>query len=184
MGMPQAAVPQLQPWTNFYVIVGSAAGALTGLQFVVLTLIAQARVASSTREIRAFASPTIVHFFAALVISAIASAPWETLSAAATCLAAFGVLGVAYLISVIRHTRKQTGYQPDTEDWIWYTVLPLAAYAALAAAAVVMPRRAGGCLFAVAAITLGLLVVGLHNAWDTITYVAVSHLPAADKPKE
>ena len=30
-----------QAWESFYVIVGSSAGALTGLQFVVMTLIAQ-----------------------------------------------------------------------------------------------------------------------------------------------
>ncbi len=36
------AIPRpLQAWENFYVIVGSSAGALTGLQFVVLTLIAE-----------------------------------------------------------------------------------------------------------------------------------------------
>ncbi len=33
-------MPELAKWDNFYVIVGSAAGALIGLQFVVLTLIA------------------------------------------------------------------------------------------------------------------------------------------------
>ena len=31
----------LNAWDNFYVIVGSAAGALIGLQFVVMTLIAE-----------------------------------------------------------------------------------------------------------------------------------------------
>jgi hypothetical protein len=31
----------LSEWANFYVIVGSAAGALIGLQFVVVTLIAE-----------------------------------------------------------------------------------------------------------------------------------------------
>ena len=30
----------LKAWENYYVIVGSSAGALTGLQFVVLTMIA------------------------------------------------------------------------------------------------------------------------------------------------
>jgi hypothetical protein len=34
-------MPELVEWDSFYVIVGSAAGALIGLQFVVITLIAQ-----------------------------------------------------------------------------------------------------------------------------------------------
>ncbi|HLK32996.1 MAG TPA: hypothetical protein VKT29_07890 [Terriglobales bacterium] len=50
-----AAVPApLTDWANFYVIVGSSAGALTGLQFVVIALIAQRQAAGSMLEIRAF----------------------------------------------------------------------------------------------------------------------------------
>jgi hypothetical protein len=33
-------MPSIAAWDNFYVIVGSSAAALTGLQFVVATLIA------------------------------------------------------------------------------------------------------------------------------------------------
>ncbi|HZS29133.1 MAG TPA: hypothetical protein VFB76_18040 [Candidatus Angelobacter sp.] len=65
----------LAAWENFYVIVGSSAGALTGLQFVVIALIAEGRTPGSMREIRAFGSPTIVHFCASLLISAILSSP-------------------------------------------------------------------------------------------------------------
>jgi hypothetical protein len=34
----------LADWESFYVIVGSSAGALTGLMFVVITLVADARI--------------------------------------------------------------------------------------------------------------------------------------------
>jgi hypothetical protein len=36
-------MPELAAWDSFYVIVGSAAGALIGLQFVVMTLIVDRR---------------------------------------------------------------------------------------------------------------------------------------------
>ena len=39
----------LEGWKNFYVIVGSSAGALIGLQFVVITLIPQSRSYGLTR---------------------------------------------------------------------------------------------------------------------------------------
>jgi len=39
--MADATLSTLAHWANFYVIVGSSAGALTGLQFVVMTLVAQ-----------------------------------------------------------------------------------------------------------------------------------------------
>ncbi len=35
-----SGLPELTPWANYYVIVGSSAGALTGLQFVVIALLA------------------------------------------------------------------------------------------------------------------------------------------------
>ncbi len=69
----------LAPWESFYVIVGSSAGALTGLQFVVIALIAEAEAAASMLEVRAFGTPTVVHFCAVLFISAVLSAPWHAL---------------------------------------------------------------------------------------------------------
>lgn len=171
--MEVSTVSPLIQWENFYVIVGSSAGALTGLQFVVIALIAEAQAAGSMLEIRAFGTPTIVHFCAALLVSAVVSAPWHALSSAGLALSACGVAGVAYALNVIRHARKVTAYRPDAEDWLWYAVLPLTAYAVLAVAATFLPRHTKASLFVVAAVTLGLLFVGIHNAWDTVTYVAV-----------
>lgn len=37
-------LPALSAWTNFYVIIGSSAGALTGLTFVVVTLMPRRRL--------------------------------------------------------------------------------------------------------------------------------------------
>jgi hypothetical protein len=45
-------------WENFYVIVGSSAGALIGLQFVVITLIADMPIAErGAQASSAFATP-------------------------------------------------------------------------------------------------------------------------------
>ena len=163
----------LREWTDFYVIVGSSAGALTGLQFVVVALIAEARAARSMLEIRAFGTPTIVHFGVVLFISAVATAPWHALSSAAVCLGICGAGGVVYTLRVLRHARKQSGYVPDVEDWIWYLALPLAAYATLLGAAVALDRHPFTSLFVVAAAALVLLFVAIHNAWDTVTFIAV-----------
>jgi hypothetical protein len=66
----------LAGWENFYVIVGSSAGALIGLQFVVITLIANRPVVTDQVQAGdAFATPTVVHFGAVLLLSATASAP-------------------------------------------------------------------------------------------------------------
>ena len=53
----------LDGWRNFYVIVGSSAGALIGLQFVVITLIAAKPIPGADAQTGgAFATPTVVHF--------------------------------------------------------------------------------------------------------------------------
>src|SRR6266850_4097158 len=67
----------LTEWANFYVIVGSSAGAMIGLQFVVMTLVADREVPTSQALGSAFATPSIVHFVAALLLSALVTAPWQ-----------------------------------------------------------------------------------------------------------
>jgi hypothetical protein len=93
--MHQVTPIALASWQNFYVLVGSSAGALTGLQFVVMTLVTQARAASNVRDIRAFGTPTVIHFCTALLISAVMTAPWNALASLGLCLAACGAVGVA-----------------------------------------------------------------------------------------
>ncbi len=79
-------------WDNFYVIVGSSAGALIGLQFVVMTLIANIPMGPGVAQAgRAFATPTIVHFGAVLLLAGIITAPWEAVVPAAVL---WGVLGL------------------------------------------------------------------------------------------
>ena len=73
--MHEAATSPLAACESFYVIVGSSAAALTGLQFVVIALVAEIRRRSTTGQIDAFDTPTIVHFAAALLVSSILSAP-------------------------------------------------------------------------------------------------------------
>ena len=173
--MESTAISHLKDWENFYVIIGSSAGALTGLQFVVIALIAEARSASTMLEIRAFGTPTVVHFCAALLISAILSAPWHTLSALSACVGICGLVGIVYSLNVIRHARRQTGYAPDAEDWLWYVALPLISYTALAIAGLLLTWHAVLAMFVIAATALLLLFIGIHNSWDSVTYIAVEH---------
>ncbi|HYU33662.1 MAG TPA: hypothetical protein VEW48_16035, partial [Thermoanaerobaculia bacterium] len=68
--MHETIASPLAAWENFYVIIGGAAAALTGLQFVVIALIHEVGARSSHREIAAFGTPQIVHFCAALLVAA------------------------------------------------------------------------------------------------------------------
>ena len=164
-------MPELTGWTNFYVIVGSSAGALIGLQFVVITLIADSPIVRDMeRASSAFATPTIVHFVFALILSAIISAPWHAVVPAAILWGSLGVIGLTYVLIVARRMSLQTAYSPEFEDRLFHTVLPLAAYATLVVSAFIAVFRAHVALFGVAAAALLLLFVGIHNAWDGVTY--------------
>jgi hypothetical protein len=171
--MAEGLPAPLAAWESFYVIVGTSAAALTGLMFVVIALVADIETRASEPTISAFGTPTIVHFCATLLISAVVSAPWPGLGGADLALGIMGAAGLAYTGVVIARARRQTGYEPVFEDWLWHAILPLAAYGALAAAAVAMWRGTTAALFAVGAAAVLLVFIGIHNAWDTVTYLAL-----------
>jgi hypothetical protein len=171
--MQEVASVPLPAWDNFYVIVGSSAAALTGLQFVVMTLISEMRQPSNENTIDAFGTPTVAHFCASLLISAVLSAPWRTLTGPAAVLVTCGAVGLVYMALVTRRAKRQTAYKPVLEDWLWHSLFPFAAYGALMLAALIMVRGSTDALFCIAAVTLVLLFIGIHNAWDNVTYIAI-----------
>lgn len=173
----------LEGWGNFHVIVGAAAGALIGLQFVVMTLIATTPITGrETRASGTFSTPTVVHFAAVLFLSALISAPWQGMAPVAVLWGLVGLGGVGFVVLVAREMRLQTTYQPVLEDWLFHVLLPLVAYAELVVAAVMafpQPRQA---MFFLGAVELLLLFIGIHNAWDIVTYhVFVKRLEGTDK---
>jgi hypothetical protein len=161
----------LDGWKNFYVIVGSSAGALIGLQFVVITLIAARPIAQADAQTGgAFATPTVVHFGVVLLLSAIANVPWNGIIAVAVLWGLVGLCGVVYVIAVARRMRAQRAYQPVFEDWLFHVLLPCAAHVALALSAHVALSHTRPALFIAGAAALLLLFVGIHNAWDAVMY--------------
>jgi len=178
-------VSELANWDSFYVIVGSAAGALIGLQFVVMTLIAERPPIRAAEAGAAFGTPTIVHFSMVLLLSALLRVPWQTVAPAAALWGLIGFGGLAYSPVVIRHVRRQTVYRPDLGDWFFYVLLPLAAYALLAVSSLAAPSHAREALFGVGAATLILLFAGIHNAWDSVAYhVFVTRAERSVEPKK
>ena len=53
-----------------------------------------------------------------------------------------------------------------------YGAAPAAIYFGLCAASAALATRAEGATYAVAALTLTLLLVGIRNAWDLVTWIA------------
>ncbi len=171
---------ELAEWDSFYVIVGSAAGALIGLQFVVMTLIAERPLLRAAEAGAAFATSTIVHFGTVLLLSAVLRAPWHAITPVAGVWGLVGLSGTAYTVIVARRMRAQTTYQPEFEDWLFHTLLPLAAYAALALSAFAATSQTREVLFGVGAAALLLLFIGIHNAWDAVAYHVFVKMRAKD----
>ena len=161
----------LEGWENFYVILGSSAGALIGLQFVVMTLLAEWPASEKDALAgNAFGTPNVVHFGVVLLISAILVAPWRGLGAPAVLWGAVGSGGVVYALIVGRRMRLQKAYEPVFEDLLFHLFLPLLAYALMTVSACIAFGHAGVGLFVLGGAALSLLFIGIHNAWDTVMY--------------
>jgi len=160
----------LADWSNFYVIVGSAAAGLTGLTFVVITLSAEANRASAV-GLRTFVTPTIVHFGAALALAAFLSVPHLTALSLSIVFGASGLAGLVYIGAVSASMRSiKRHYIPLREDWLWNVVAPALVYAALLGAALLLWRALEPALYAVAAASVALLFIGIRNAWDVAVW--------------
>lgn len=162
----------VEGWDNFYVIIGSSAAALTGLMFVVIALIpAMARIPRDPTALDAFASPTVVHFSAVLLIGAFITIPRRTMTSLLVSLLIVGGVGCIYATIVILRAVRQRSYEAVLEDWIFHAILPAISYLTLFIASFFLVSSAENALLAVAASALTLLFVGIHNAWDAALWM-------------
>lgn len=167
----------LTDWQSFYVLVGSSAAALTGLNFVVITISAErgdvsGSAATRLTGLRVFITPIAVHFGSALWLSALMCIPGETVVALAALLSVTGFAGLIYCATVCsRMLARSFAYKPFVSDWVWNAVLPVAAYLALAVMGLVLPYRPAASLYTVGGVALLLLFMGIHNAWDVVVWI-------------
>jgi len=107
----------LTGWENFFVIIGSAAAVLIGLQFVVISLIAIKPIKKSEAESgQSFSTPNVFHFGAILLFSVIGSVPWTGSSYPAILWTLLGICGFVYAIITARRISMQKIYHPLLYD--------------------------------------------------------------------
>src|SRR5689334_8620823 len=168
-------VSLLNHWQNFYMIMGTAAATLTGLMFVSTTLLAglDTHTPIANAGISAFNTPTVVQFCAVLLLAGIFSAPWQSFSVISLLLGLLSLGMVFYHIVIMRRMRRMPQYQSTLEDWVWYMVLPLLADMVLLAAATLLLQRPSLALYLIASAIMMLLLTGIRNAWDNVTFLAL-----------
>ena len=179
-------LPFLSDWQNFYMLIGTAAATLTGLMFVVTTLIAgiDAHLSTLNAAVSAYNTPTVVHFGTVLLLAGLLSAPWQTFSSLSLLLGLLGLGMVVYSIIVMRRMRRVPNYQSTLEDWSWYVAFPLLANILLILAAFMLPKNPSSALYMVGSAMMLLLLVGIRNAWDMVTFLAVERAHSENKSTE
>ena len=129
------------------------------------------QISAPSEGIATFSTPSVVHFCTALLVAAMFSAPWQALWQVGLLLGFCGLAGVAYTLIVIRRTLRQTTYQPVLEDWLWHIIFPFVSYTTFFIAAIMLSVDPVPTLFGIGAALLLLLFIGIHNAWDNLTYI-------------
>lgn len=89
-----------------------------------------------------------------------------------------------YLIIVMQRMRHVPGYQTPLKDWLWYLVFPLIAYMVFIVAAVALPANPALALYFISAVMFALLFIGIHNAWDLVTFFAIERAHPENKSRD
>jgi hypothetical protein len=160
-------------WDSYFLLIGGAAGALIGLLFVVASLPSGIERETRMRGASLFMTPIVFHFAVVVVVSGIALAPKVSASHAAWLLAAAAAVGAAHLAYVVKGIASPA--PPAAPHWsdLWcYGVAPFLIYLCLGGSAWAVGNQASWAPDAVAAAGLLLLLIGIRNAWDLVTWLA------------
>ena len=158
-------------WQTFYQLTGSAAGELIGLLFIVATLSRGQPQPTSQTGVKVFTTPTVVHLSMVLIVSALALAPGTDNDSACLVMTLCAAVGLIYAVGVAVQFRKLERTTHWSDVWM-YAAAPIVVYLALAAATVAAWTRRPHAAYAVGLVLLTLLVLGVRNAWDLVTFLA------------
>lgn len=159
-------------WEDFYLLIGSAAGALIGLMFVVVTLTAGRGRSETDLGKRFYTSPIVWHLAVILALSGAAMAPNMTPRLFAVLAGGLAVLGIGMGIRCSVGIARWPGAADPAFDAFWYGVGPTLAYVALAGSAVSIVEGCRWGAMALGADLMVLLLMSIHAEWDLVTFLA------------
>ena len=149
-------------WGNFYTLLGTVAGTLIGLLFVVITFSSDRKIEGDEHRVRFFVTPLLVYFATLLLLSLALAAPIEDRFRALT-LGILGCAGLAYVTNLAMTSRRRNDVQDH--EVVWDVVLPITAYILIAVAATAWALSAtfADAIAAIAAIVL--LIAAIRKSW-------------------
>lgn len=170
----QPSLPELlREWHDFYVLAGTASATLVGLMFVASSIGAQVFSQQHSEALRAFISPTVVHFSAALFICLLMTMPSHAVVPLAAALVLGGLAGLAYSGRVGLALFVRRRFHVDFVDRLFYALVPVAGYLLVLAAAGLLLARIAFALVVLAAALTVLLLAGMRNAWDMTIWIVI-----------
>lgn len=161
----------LQAWETFYLVVGTSAGALVGVMFIVATLTAEIAIDQINRGTIVYQNPTVFHFGAIVAVSALALVPEHLLAAVAVLIPAAGIAGLVYAgLTLRRISEPYEFYEATPSDYLFFGALPGLSYMLMIAGGIMVFSVPDVAAETIGAGTLLLLLVAIRNAWDVATF--------------
>jgi hypothetical protein len=164
----------LQGWQNFYMLAGTAAATLTGLMFVAVTFGSNLITKETAQTARAFLDPTYLHFVQVLVTACLLTMPTlgpMTLGLLLIGIATFRLVGLYWVFGRYREAHRKNR-DIELSDWVIAIALPLCCYVLLVTTGVAFIMGAAVALTGLAMVTVALLFIGIHGAWELFVWMA------------
>ncbi len=159
-------------WDGFYLIVGSAGGALIGIMFVIVTLTSGFDKALAARGSRVYMTPIVFHFAAILVISALTAVPGLEPHQFGVTLLVLALIGFVYSAERRSGCTRRIGHpRPISPDKCFYGFLPAFAYVVTAVGAAEIWGARDNAPYLIGGAMLAQLLIGIRNTWDLATYM-------------
>jgi hypothetical protein len=169
----------LHGWDNFYIMAGTAGATLIGLLFVIITLGTHLSPSRVAHGVRAFLTPTLVHFGSVLLQALVVLVPWPSAWPAGLVLAFCGLVGLVYLVDVVLKRQKVQFVSLHLLDWIPYAGIPALANLNLITGAIgIIAEKSFAPYCLAGAITL-FLFAGIYGAWDLTLWIVKNRDAAA-----
>jgi hypothetical protein len=162
----------LHEWHDFYLLIGTASATLVGLMFVAASIGASFFTAEREAGMRAFLTPTVLHFTAVLGTCVVMTVPALAVEALSALWLGIACIGVAYAARVW-HQLRRGGFNIDLADRLWYATAPIASYLLMVAAAILLLLRQAAALDLLASSVVLLLLLGIRNAWDMTVWMTL-----------
>ena len=163
-----------QQWTDFFLLMGSAAAVLIGLIYVVISLMRDRPRSSVLSGSRLYMGPIVLSVSFVMVLSAAALTPGITRQWIAGITAAIALWGLTRGVMSFVGLRRLVGAESEvhwTDLW-FYGVFPSALYIAFGIVALAFCSGWQWAPYGLAVALTAALLLAVRNEWDLITWIA------------